>query len=66
MHAGKWAGNKPDGFGARFDRDGNFLDVCTYVDGVRNGKSLSFDEEGNAVVRFWKDGELISEKIISD
>lgn len=66
MHAGKWNENKPDGFGARFDSDGNFLDVCSYVDGIRNGKSLSFDEDGNTVVRMWKNGELISEKIISD
>ncbi len=66
MHAGKWADNKPDGFGARFDSDGNFLDVCTYIDGKRNGKSVSFDEDGNIIVRMWKDGEQVSEKIISD
>lgn len=66
LHVGKWNSNKPDGFGARFDSDGNFLDVCSYVDGVRNGKSLSFDEDGNTVVRMWKNGELVSEKIISD
>ena len=66
LHAGKWSANKPDGFGARFDRDGNFLDVCTYVGGIRNGKSVSFDEDGNVVVRMWRNGELVSEKIISD
>ena len=66
MHAGKWSKNTPEGFGARFDREGNFLDVCTYVGGVRNGKSVSFDEDGNVVVKMWKDGEQVSEKIISD
>ena len=66
MHVGKWNKNKPDGFGARFDRSGEFLDVCTYIDGVRNGKSVSFDEDGNIVVKIWKDGELMGEKVISD
>ena len=66
MHAGKWSKNTPEGFGARFDREGNFLDVCTYVGGVRNGKSVSFDEDGNVIVKMWKDGEQVSEKIISD
>lgn len=66
MHVGKWNQNVPEGFGARFDSEGNFLDVCTYINGVRNGKSLSFDEDGNLVVKVWKDGELLSEKIISD
>ena len=66
MHVGKWSKNKPDGFGARFDRGGEFLDVCTYVNGMRNGKSVSFDEDGNIVVKIWKDGELVGEKIISD
>ena len=66
MHAGKWNDNKPDGFGARFDKNGDFLDVCTYVDGKRNGKSVSFDEEGNVVIRLWKDGEQVSEHIVSD
>lgn len=66
MHAGRWSDNKPEGFGARFDRDGNFLDVCTYVDGKRSGKSVSFDADGNVVIRLWKDGEVVSEKIISD
>lgn len=66
MHAGSWSGNKPDGFGARFDREGHFLDVCTYVDGRRNGKSVSFDADGNVVIKLWKDGEVVSEKIISD
>lgn len=66
MHAGRWSDNKPEGFGARFDREGNFLDVCTYVDGKRSGKSVSFDVDGNVVIRLWRDGEVVSEKIISD
>ena len=66
MHAGCWSNNAPSGFGARFDKDGGFLDVCTYVDGKRNGKSVSFDEDGNIVVRLWSNGEMISEKIIAD
>ncbi|MGN0502645.1 MAG: hypothetical protein ACI4HN_06940, partial [Ruminococcus sp.] len=44
MHAGKWSDNSPDGCGARFDSDGNFIDVCFYKGGKRNGKSVSFDE----------------------
>lgn len=66
MHAGSWNKNKPDGFGARFDRNGGFLDVCTYVDGKRNGKSVSFDQDGNVVIRVWKNGDQVSERIISD
>ena len=66
MHAGKWNNNMPDGFGARFDKNGDFLDVCTYVDGKRSGKSVSFDEDGNVVIRLWRDGEIVSERIISD
>ena len=66
LHAGKWRDNKPEGIGARFDADGNFLDVCTYVDGKRSGKSVSFDADGNLVVTLWRDGEAVSEKVISD
>lgn len=66
MHAGRWSNNKPDGFGARFDKNGDFLDVCTYVDGRRNGKSVSFDRDGNVVIRLWRDGEVVSERVISD
>lgn len=66
MHAGGWHNNAPQGFGARFDKHGSFLDVCTYVDGKRNGKSLSFDQDGNVVVRLWSNGELLTEKIISE
>ena len=66
MHAGRWSNNKPDGFGARFDKNGDFLDVCTYVDGKRSGKSVSFDEDGNVVIRLWRDGEMVGERVISD
>ena len=66
MHAGNWSNNTPHGFGARFDKNGNFMDVCTYVNGKRSGKSVSFDKDGNLVVRVWIDGEMISEKIIVD
>lgn len=30
MHAGKWDNNTPDGYGARFDRNGNLIDVSNY------------------------------------
>ncbi len=66
IHAGKWTDNTPNGIGARFDSDGAFLDVCGYENGVRSGKSLSFDENGNVVIRVWENGELISERIITD
>ena len=66
VHAGKWTDNTPNGVGARFDSDGAFLDVCSYKNGVRSGKSLSFDEVGNVVIRVWEDGELISERVITD
>ena len=66
VHAGRWNGNAPNGVGARFDSDGEFLDVCRYENGVRSGKSLSFDESGNVVIRVWEDGELISERVITD
>ena len=48
------------------DKNGGFLDVCTYVDGKRNGKSVSFDEDGNVVIRLWRDGEMVGERVISD
>lgn len=64
MHAGKWDNNSPDSIGARFDSEGNFIDVCFYVDGVRNGKSVSFDEDGNVVISFWENGNKIDEKVI--
>ena len=66
IHVGKWTENKPNGTGARFDSDGNFLDVCGYENGVRNGTGVSFDEEGRILIRQWENGELISERVISD
>ncbi|MBR1481710.1 MAG: hypothetical protein IJ598_01940 [Ruminococcus sp.] len=66
LHAGQWTDNKPSGIGARFDNEGNFLDVCAYENGVRQGKSLSFDEQGRVLIRVWEDGELVSERVISD
>ena len=66
MHAGKWSDNSPDGCGARFDCEGNFIDVCYYKGGKRNGKSVSFDENGRVVIKNWKDGELVSEFIVDD
>lgn len=66
MHAGRWSDNSPDGCGARFDCDGNFIDVCYYKGGKRNGKSVSFDENGRVVIKNWKDGELVSEFIVDD
>ena len=66
LHVGKWIENKPFGTGARFDSDGNFLDVCGYENGVRNGTGISFDEEGRILIRKWENGELISERVISD
>ena len=64
MHAGRWSDNSPDGMGARFDNEGNFIDVCSYTKGVRNGLSISFDENNNLVITKWVDGEKISEKKI--
>lgn len=66
MHAGRWSDNSPDGCGARFNCDGDFIDVCFYKDGKRNGKSVSFDENGRVVIKNWKDGELVSEFIVDD
>ncbi len=61
MHAGKWSNNTPNGYGARFDNEGSFLDLCNYVDGKRNGTGVSIDENGNVVIKKWKDGEVVSE-----
>ncbi len=61
MHAGKWSNNTPNGYGARFSNDGSFLDLCNYIDGKRNGTGVSVDDDGNVVIRKWKDGEVISE-----
>ena len=63
MHAGKWD-NTPDGYGARFDRNGNLIDVSNYENGVRTGKSVSFDENGNIVVSVYENGEKISEFLV--
>lgn len=66
MHIGKWENNTPTGIGARFDRLGNFIDISTYSEGQKNGKSIAFDESGNIIFRKFKNGELVSEKIIVD
>lgn len=66
LHAGKWLDNSPQGIGARFDKDGSFIDVCSYDKGVKNGKSVSFDKNGNVVISYWSDGELVSQKVITD
>ncbi|MDD6989939.1 hypothetical protein [Ruminococcus sp.] len=66
MHAGKWSDNSPDGCGARFDSEGNFIDVCFYTAGKRNGKSVSFDENGRVIIKNWVDGELVSEFAVDD
>ncbi len=66
MHIGKWADNLPTEYGARFDSDGNFIDVCFYDNGVRNGKSVSFDEKGRVVIKTWADGELVSEFTVDE
>lgn len=66
MHAGRWYENKPEGYGARFDKDGKLIDVCNYINGIKNGKSVSFDEYGNIVVSVWENGEKILEKLIQD
>lgn len=66
MHIGKWADNLPVEYGARFDGDGNFIDVCFYDNGVRNGKSVSFDENGRVVIKKWADGELVSEFTVDE
>lgn len=66
FHAGKWLENKPCGIGTRFDSEGNFLDVCSYHDGVRHGNSICYDDEGRIVLRVWENGELISERVIYD
>lgn len=64
MHAGKWNENTPDGYGARFDGNGEFLDVSMYENGVRNGKSVSFNEDGQIVISVYENGEKRLEKIL--
>ncbi len=66
MHAGRWNSNSPNGYGARFTNDGELLDICMYKDGVRSGKSVSFDENGNIIVAVYNNGEKVSEYIIDN
>ena len=51
-------------FSSRFDRNGNLIDVSNYENGVRTGKSVSFDENGNIVVSVYENGEKISEFLV--
>lgn len=64
MHAGNWLDNAPDGYGARFNADGSFIDVCSYSNGVRSGKSVSFDDKGNVIISVWENGEKVSEHLV--
>lgn len=64
MHIGKWDSNTPCGYGARFNKDGTFLDVADYANGVKNGKCISLDENGNFYISIWENGKKISEHII--
>ena len=66
MHIGKWAENKPENIGARFDKSGNFIDIANYLDGVKHGKCISLDESGNFVISVWENGEKISEYVVDD
>ena len=66
MHVGNWTENTPNGVGARFMSDGMFLDVCSYSMGTREGKSVSFDENGNVVITVYIAGEKVAEKKITD
>ena len=64
MHIGKWDSNTPCGYGARFNKDGTFIDVADYANGVKNGKCISLDENGNFYISIWENGKKISEHII--
>ena len=64
MHIGKWENNSPTNYGARFNKDGTFIDVADYVNGVKNGKCISLDENGNFYISIWENGKKISEHII--
>lgn len=64
MHIGKWDSNTPYGYGARFNKDGTFIDVADYANGVKNGKCISLDENGNFYISIWENGKKISEHII--
>lgn len=66
MHVGSWTDNTPNGIGARFSGEGEFLDVCGYSMGVRSGKGISFDKDGNVVIKIYQDGEVIAEKTVTD
>ena len=44
--------------------NGNLIDVSNYENGVRTGKSVSFDENGNIVVSVYENGEKISEFLV--
>ena len=66
MHVGKWIENTPDGVGARFNADGSFTEVCPYSMGVREGKAISYDENGNIVITVYIAGEVVAEKVITD
>ena len=37
-----------------------------YSGGVKNGKSLSFDSDGSVVIGYWRNGELVGERTITD
>lgn len=64
MHIGKWESNSPASYGARFDKNGTFLDVADYKNGLKNGKCISLDENGNFYISIWENGKKISEHII--
>ena len=64
MHIGKGDSNTPCGYGARFNKDGTFLDVADYTNGKKNGKCISLDENGNFYISIWENGKKISEHII--
>lgn len=64
MHIGKWENNSPTNYGARFNKDGTFIDVADYANGVKNGKCISLDENGNFYISIWENGKKISEHII--
>ena len=66
MHVGNWTENTPDGVGARFDSDGSFSEVCPYSMGTREGKAISYDENGNVVITVYIAGEVVAEKVITD
>lgn len=64
MHIGRWDNNTPTGYGARFSKNGAFIDVADYTDGVKHGKCITLDENGNFYISVWENGKKISEHII--